>query len=92
MSLPALPSSADVQSRPFAFPSDLRPIKFSAFPVQTGRAVYAALPVFYYVFDRTDALRLYPDQPTTAAGRVRPAERVMFQLIFIAPDIRTESV
>lgn len=64
MSLPALPSSADVQNRPFAeyplrrrsahspfaFPSDLRPIKFSAFPVQAGRAVYAALPVFLLCF------------------------------------------
>lgn len=36
MSLPALPSSADVQSRPFAFPSDLRPIKFSALLCRRG--------------------------------------------------------
>lgn len=91
MSLLALPSSADVQSRPFAFPSDLRPIKFSTLLCRRGERCMP-LPVFYYVFDWTDALRLDPDQPTNAAGRVRSAERVMFQLIFIAPDIRTESV
>ncbi len=52
------------------------------------------LSPFFIMFSigRTDALRPDPDQPASAAGRARPAGRVMSQLIFIAPDIRTESV